>query len=445
MSKRKLLLADDSVTIQKVVNLTFADEGIEVISVGDGDSAMEKVAEMAPDLIMADVNMPGLNGYQICEQIRQDEQLRHIPVILLVGSFEPFDEEEAKRVGADDFLTKPFQSIRQLVNKVTVLLNSTDVGSENYQTANASSFADTLELENPPIAAPVEPVNQYSDASFDDEMIQTNQVSTYALDDSYKFETKDEIPPEDDFSKTQSLTVDEIKEFGLKETTWEIAEESYQENEVSPEEETAYSISADEETKEFAYTVNDKNAYSETEETFSETSLEDNPIVEDEIEGVSSEIEEAEEVSYISNNLSETSQAEDISAVGESTSSEVENEAAVAQEDIPLPEVASILESDEDDLLELPPIESEFEEETSEETISETVEPKAVATTEEVIPAVQTQTADSFSISPELIEAIANRVVEKLSEKAVKEVALEVVPQMTELIVKKLVEEKLKD
>lgn len=438
MSKRKLLLADDSVTIQKVVNLTFADEGIEVISVGDGDSAMEKVAEISPDLIMADVNMPGLNGYQICEQIRQDEQLRHTPVILLVGSFEPFDEEEAKRVGADDFLTKPFQSIRQLVNKVTILLNSTDVGSENYQTAHASSFADTLELENPPIAAPVEPTSQYSDSSFDDEMIQTNQVSTYALDDSYKFETKDEVHSEDDFSKTQSLTADEIKEFGLKETTWEIAEESYKENEVSPEEETVYSIPADEETKEFAYTVNDENAYSETEETFSETSLEDNPIVED-------KIEEADEVSYVANDLSETSEAEDIPAAVERTDSESENMATEAQEDMPLPEVATVLESDEDDLLELPPIESDFEEETSEEAISETVESEEVAETEEVIPAVQTQTADSLSISPELIEAIANRVVEKLSEKAVKEVAWEVVPQMTELIVKKLAEEKLKD
>jgi CheY-like chemotaxis protein len=71
VSKRKLLLADDSITIQKVVNLTFADEGIEVISVGDGDSAMIKIGENAPDLILADVNMPGLNGYQICERIKQ--------------------------------------------------------------------------------------------------------------------------------------------------------------------------------------------------------------------------------------------------------------------------------------------------------------------------------------------------------------------------------------
>lgn len=96
MSKHKLLLADDSITIQKVVNLTFADEGIEVISVGDGNSAMEKFDEVAPDLVMADINMPGLSGYEICERIKGNEETRRIPVILLVGSFEPFDEREAE-------------------------------------------------------------------------------------------------------------------------------------------------------------------------------------------------------------------------------------------------------------------------------------------------------------------------------------------------------------
>lgn len=122
MSKRKLLLADDSVTIQKVVNLTFADEGIEVITVGDGDSALEKISQVHPDLILADVHMPGLSGYQICEIVRENPATKDLPVVLLVGSFEPFDENEATRVGANAFLTKPFQSIRQLVSQVSDLM-----------------------------------------------------------------------------------------------------------------------------------------------------------------------------------------------------------------------------------------------------------------------------------------------------------------------------------
>ncbi|MGB9178222.1 MAG: response regulator [Pyrinomonadaceae bacterium] len=128
---RKLLLADDSVTIQKVVDLTFGDEGFEVITASDGEQAILKVAELAPDIVLADVFMPGLNGYQVCERIKRDERTRHIPVMLLVGSFEPFDEQEARRVGADDHLTKPFQSIRELISKVGALLGGSSGESKS--------------------------------------------------------------------------------------------------------------------------------------------------------------------------------------------------------------------------------------------------------------------------------------------------------------------------
>ncbi len=184
MSKRKLLLADDSITIQKVVNLTFADEGIEVITVGDGDAAMKKFVEVMPDLVMADVNMPGVDGYRICEMIKQDDETRQIPVILLVGSFEPFDEEEARRVGADDYLTKPFQSIRQLVNKVTDLLNS----SNGEEPAN---IEETAQSDSGKTSVPVftETAVQLGDAGMDDEMIQTNQIGSMPVDEPQKFES----------------------------------------------------------------------------------------------------------------------------------------------------------------------------------------------------------------------------------------------------------------
>ena len=115
---KKILLADDSPTIRKVVELTFADEGIDVYSVPDGDSAMVKFVQIEPDMVIADVNMPGMSGYRLCEMIKQDDETRHIPVILLVGSFEPFDPGEASRVGCDHYFTKPFSSIRELVEKV---------------------------------------------------------------------------------------------------------------------------------------------------------------------------------------------------------------------------------------------------------------------------------------------------------------------------------------
>lgn len=188
-SIRKILLADDSVTIQKVVNLTFADEGVDVITVSDGDAAMEKFVEEKPDLVLADVNMPGLDGYRICEKIKQNSATKDIPVILLVGSFEPFSEEEARRVGADDFLTKPFQSIRQLVNKVSDLLDSKteeEVFASLDITAPTpvNSFDDTLKMHQPDV-----PEDNFGDSGMDDEMIQTAQVGSLPIDEAKKYES----------------------------------------------------------------------------------------------------------------------------------------------------------------------------------------------------------------------------------------------------------------
>jgi CheY-like chemotaxis protein/polyhydroxyalkanoate synthesis regulator phasin len=198
VSKRKLLLADDSVTIQKIVNLSFAEEGIEVITAADGNSAMEKFVEFAPDLVMVDVSMPGFDGYRICEMIKQDEETKQIPVILLVGSFEPFDEAEARRVGADDYLTKPFQSIRQLVSRVSDLLDRSNGGESSYNQDNFSSgnqaaeatvnnFGETSRIVN---EANFEP---FDDAGMDDEMIQTNQIGSLPADESQKFVSEPNI------------------------------------------------------------------------------------------------------------------------------------------------------------------------------------------------------------------------------------------------------------
>ena len=106
----KLLLADDSVTIQKVVGLTFAAEDVQIESVADGDAAIERARAFRPDVVLADVCMPGRTGYEVCATIKSDPELRGTPVVLLVGTFEPFDEIEAARVKCDAYLTKPFDT-----------------------------------------------------------------------------------------------------------------------------------------------------------------------------------------------------------------------------------------------------------------------------------------------------------------------------------------------
>ncbi len=106
----KLLLADDSITIHKVVSLTFADEDVQIEAVTNGNVALEKARAGKPDIVLADVFMPGRNGYEVCDSIKSDPELGHTPVVLLVGTFEPFDEEEASRVRCDAHLTKPFDT-----------------------------------------------------------------------------------------------------------------------------------------------------------------------------------------------------------------------------------------------------------------------------------------------------------------------------------------------
>src|SRR6185503_16880290 len=90
--------------------------------VNSGDEAINRLSYMRPALVMADVSLPGKNGYEICEFVKSHPDLKHTPVILLVPAFEPFDEERAARVGADHHLTKPFQSIRTLIATVKNLI-----------------------------------------------------------------------------------------------------------------------------------------------------------------------------------------------------------------------------------------------------------------------------------------------------------------------------------
>jgi CheY-like chemotaxis protein len=122
MSKT-LLLADDSVTIQKVVGISFASEDVNLLTVDNGDDAIAKAREVRPDLVLADVVMPGKNGYEVCAAIKADPELRHVPVILLTGTFEAFDEERAQQVGAASHVAKPFEA-QTLVDEVRRLLSA---------------------------------------------------------------------------------------------------------------------------------------------------------------------------------------------------------------------------------------------------------------------------------------------------------------------------------
>ena len=120
---QKLLLADDSVTVQRVIELTFADEGMEVVAVGDGRQAGERLDRDAPDIVLADVSMPELDGYEVAAHVKRTPGLAHIPVVLMTGAFEQIDEARARAVGCDGVLAKPFEPhmvialVRQLLGQ----------------------------------------------------------------------------------------------------------------------------------------------------------------------------------------------------------------------------------------------------------------------------------------------------------------------------------------
>ena len=118
---KKILLADDSITIQKVIELTFSDEDFEVVTVGNGRLALEKLPEVRPDIVLCDIIMPEKDGYEVCDQIKKHPAYSHVPVLLLTGAFEPFDQERAARAGYDGSLAKPFEP-ETLIAKVRDLL-----------------------------------------------------------------------------------------------------------------------------------------------------------------------------------------------------------------------------------------------------------------------------------------------------------------------------------
>src|ERR1700688_280007 len=96
----KILLADDSITIQKVIGIIFGADDYALTVVDNGRDALDKALEIVPDVLLIDAVMPGMSGYEVCEAVRTTPSLAAKPILLLTGSFEPFDENKAKSCGA---------------------------------------------------------------------------------------------------------------------------------------------------------------------------------------------------------------------------------------------------------------------------------------------------------------------------------------------------------
>ena len=161
-----LLLADDSITIQRVIELTFAEEDVDVIAVGDGRAAIEQIERRAPDIVLADVGMPERDGYDVAAFMKARPELAGIPVLLLTGAFEPIDESRAKAVGCAGVLVKPFEP-QMVIGRVKDLLAGRRPAGMWSQVTGAAgapvrpSVAPALKAEPPP--APAGSLEDYFD------------------------------------------------------------------------------------------------------------------------------------------------------------------------------------------------------------------------------------------------------------------------------------------
>jgi len=130
MAKGKILVVDDEIYIVHILDFSLGMEGYEVLTASDGEQALETAQREQPDLIVLDIMMPKLDGYETCKLLKTDERTRQIPVILLSAKGRHTDQKIGYEVGADDYITKPF-SPRKLVERINTLLGQ--FGSQRMQ------------------------------------------------------------------------------------------------------------------------------------------------------------------------------------------------------------------------------------------------------------------------------------------------------------------------
>ena len=124
MAKGRILVVDDEIYIVHILDFSLGMEGYEVVTALDGEQALEKARSEKPDLIVLDIMMPKLDGYETCKRLKADAETKDVPVILLSAKGRNVDQKVGFEVGADDYITKPF-SPRKLVDRINAILGQT--------------------------------------------------------------------------------------------------------------------------------------------------------------------------------------------------------------------------------------------------------------------------------------------------------------------------------
>jgi PleD family two-component response regulator len=151
----RILLADDSSHAQRMGERILREEGFEVVSLTDGETVVLRLEDADPDVILADVFLPGKSGFEICRFVKSHPKHRHVRVVMTAGLLEPFDEEEATRAGCDGILKKPFEA-SLLVQTIKPLVMEAQLARGLFaeQVQETSKPVSEPRTPEPPAAAP---------------------------------------------------------------------------------------------------------------------------------------------------------------------------------------------------------------------------------------------------------------------------------------------------
>jgi CheY-like chemotaxis protein len=152
----RILLADDSPHAQRMGERILREEGFEVVSLTDGNAAMLRLADVDPDLILADVFLPGKSGMELCRHVKSEPRFKHVRVVLTAGLLEPFDEDEARRAGCDAILKKPFEASKVVSTIEPLVKEAQSARAQSAEQTASAAPAPTIEptASTPPVPDP---------------------------------------------------------------------------------------------------------------------------------------------------------------------------------------------------------------------------------------------------------------------------------------------------
>lgn len=199
MSVHTVLLADESTTTRRIVELSFPERDVQVVAVSDGEEAIARLAQEPPDIVLADIALPKRSGYDVAAYVSTREQLSHIPVVLLAGALDTVDELAIRRSGCRSVIRKPFDP-KQLSTRIRNLLKGVadpDLDECLHQINAAFQDLSSRRVEEPALAASAGAADETTSIVVDASKVPTLEELLGEIDQSTEVFSLDAVPATD--------------------------------------------------------------------------------------------------------------------------------------------------------------------------------------------------------------------------------------------------------